>query len=109
MQLHISPSLRHVTVFPGKGVKEFIKVNVGSRRVSYRMLFYSLLFSTFLIRFVFLLTTVDDIDGDVKCSTIGNFLDFTLHLSFLSIYLFLSLIIFHISMYSTFKMKQPHL
>ncbi|XP_021892969.1 probable galacturonosyltransferase 12 isoform X3 [Carica papaya] len=71
MQLHISPSLRHVTVFPGKGVKEFIKVNVGSRRVSYRMLFYSLLFSTFLIRFVFLLTTVDDIDGDVKCSTIG--------------------------------------
>ncbi|KAF2285839.1 hypothetical protein GH714_008341 [Hevea brasiliensis] len=28
-ELHISPSLRHVTVLPGKGVREFIKVNVG--------------------------------------------------------------------------------
>ena len=46
MQLHISPSLRHVTVFPSKGFKEFIKVKVASRRVSYRMLFYSLLFFT---------------------------------------------------------------
>ncbi|KAF3453533.1 hypothetical protein FNV43_RR03973 [Rhamnella rubrinervis] len=71
MQLHISPSLRHVTVFPGKGVREFIKVKVGSRRVSYRMLFYSLLFFTFLLRFVFVMTAVDSIDGESKCSTIG--------------------------------------
>uniref|UniRef100_A0A6N2MUJ4 Hexosyltransferase n=1 Tax=Salix viminalis TaxID=40686 RepID=A0A6N2MUJ4_SALVM len=28
MQLHISPSLRHVTVLPGNGVREFIKVKV---------------------------------------------------------------------------------
>lgn len=71
MQLHISPSLRHVTVLPGKGVREFIKVKVGSRRVSYRMVFYSLLFFTFLLRFVFVLTAVDTIDGETKCSTIG--------------------------------------
>ncbi|XP_057729535.1 probable galacturonosyltransferase 12 [Arachis stenosperma] len=72
MQLHISPSLRHVTVLPGKGLKEFIKVKVASRRVSYRMLFYSLLFFTFLLRFVFVLTSVDGIDGgETKCSTIG--------------------------------------
>ncbi|KAK7324649.1 hypothetical protein VNO77_28378 [Canavalia gladiata] len=71
MQLHISPSLRHVTVFPGKGFKEFIKVKIASRRVSYRMLFYSLLFFTFLLRFVFVLTAVDGIDGENKCSTIG--------------------------------------
>ncbi|KAB2044254.1 hypothetical protein ES319_D01G075800v1 [Gossypium barbadense] len=72
MQLHISPSLRHVTVLPGKGVREFIKVKVGSRKVSYRMLFYSLLFFTFLLRFVFVLSTIDSIDGDhPKCSTIG--------------------------------------
>lgn len=71
MQLHISPSLRHVTVFPSKGFKEFIKVKVASRRVSYRMLFYSLLFFTFLLRFVFVLTAVDGIDGENKCSTIG--------------------------------------
>lgn len=56
---------------PGKGVREFIKVKVASRRVSYRMLFYSLLFFTFLLRFVFVLTTVDSIDGGTKCSTIG--------------------------------------
>ncbi|OMO80562.1 Glycosyl transferase, family 8 [Corchorus capsularis] len=71
MQLHISPSLRHVTVLPGKGVREFIKVKVGARRVSYRMLFYSLLFFTFLLRFLFVLSTVDSIDGQTKCSTIG--------------------------------------
>uniref|UniRef100_A0A2N9J0Y0 Hexosyltransferase n=1 Tax=Fagus sylvatica TaxID=28930 RepID=A0A2N9J0Y0_FAGSY len=71
MQLYISPSLRHITVFPAKGFKEFMKVKVGSRRVSYRMLFYSLLFFTFLLRFVFVLTTVDTIDGESKCSTIG--------------------------------------
>ncbi|XP_014522050.1 probable galacturonosyltransferase 12 [Vigna radiata var. radiata] len=71
MQLHISPSLRHVTVFPSKGFKEFIKVKIASRRLSYRMLFYFLLFFTFLLRFVFVLTAVDGIDGENKCSTIG--------------------------------------
>ncbi|GMJ11494.1 IRREGULAR XYLEM 8, galacturonosyltransferase 12 [Hibiscus trionum] len=72
MQLHVSPSLRHVTVLPGKGVREFIKVRVGPRWASYRMLFYSLLFFTFLLRFIFVLSTVDAIDGDhSKCSTIG--------------------------------------
>ncbi|XP_038689820.1 probable galacturonosyltransferase 12 isoform X2 [Tripterygium wilfordii] len=35
------------------------------------MLFYSLLFFTFLVRFVFVLSTVDSIDGGTKCSTIG--------------------------------------
>ncbi|XP_040990130.1 probable galacturonosyltransferase 12 [Juglans microcarpa x Juglans regia] len=72
MQLYISPSLRHISVFPGKGFKEFIKVKVGSRRVSYRVLFYSLLFFTFILRFAFVFTAVDTIDGDQsKCSSIG--------------------------------------
>ncbi|KAG9454214.1 hypothetical protein H6P81_007118 [Aristolochia fimbriata] len=71
MQLHISPSLRHVTVLPGKGVRDFIKVKVGSRRVSYRTVFYSLLFLTFLLRFVFVLTAMDTIDGETSCSSIG--------------------------------------
>ncbi|XAR67486.1 Polygalacturonate 4-alpha-galacturonosyltransferase [Bertholletia excelsa] len=70
MQLHISPSLRHVTVLPAKGVKELMKVKVGSRRFSYQMLFCSLLFFTILIRFVFV-STMDTIDGQIKCSTIG--------------------------------------
>lgn len=81
MQLHISPSLRHVTVLPGKGVREYIKVKVASRRVSCRMLIYSLLFFTFLLRFVFVLTAVDTIDGESKCSTLGTFiLNFSLFL-----------------------------
>lgn len=70
MQLHISPSLRHLTVSPAKGVREFIKVKIASRRLSYRMLLYSLLFLTFLLRFVFVLTAVDTIDGETNCSTI---------------------------------------
>ncbi|KAK4782541.1 hypothetical protein SAY86_016643 [Trapa natans] len=68
MQLHVSPSLRHVTVLPGKGVKEFINVKIGSRRVSYRVMFYMLLFSTFLLRFLFVMTTVEGIEGESKCS-----------------------------------------
>ncbi|GKA46121.1 probable galacturonosyltransferase 12 [Tanacetum coccineum] len=46
-KLHISPSLRHVTLLPGKGFREFIKVKVGSR------------------------SSVDNIDDQTKCSTIG--------------------------------------
>lgn len=89
MQLHISPSLRHVTVFPGKGVREFIKVKAGSRRVSYRMLFYSLLFFTFLLRFVFVMTAVDSLDGETKCSSIGtNIYIIAFFLFFIFIYLF---------------------
>ncbi|KAL3639927.1 putative galacturonosyltransferase 12 [Castilleja foliolosa] len=71
MQLHISPSLRQVTFLPGKGLREFIKVKIRSRRLSYSMLFYTLLLFTFLLRFVFVLTAVDTIDGDTKCLTIG--------------------------------------
>ncbi|KAK9689076.1 hypothetical protein RND81_09G033900 [Saponaria officinalis] len=73
MQLHISPSLRHVTVFGGKGVREFIKVKGGSRRFSWRMVLCSLLFLTFLLRFVFVLNAVDTIDGLKKCSSFGCF------------------------------------
>ncbi|WMV48798.1 hypothetical protein MTR67_042183, partial [Solanum verrucosum] len=72
MQLLISPSLRHVTVLPAKGFKEFVKVKVGSRRISYLMVFYSLLLFTFLLRFVFMLTAEDTIDGERKCSTLGH-------------------------------------
>ncbi|XP_010267797.1 PREDICTED: probable galacturonosyltransferase 12 [Nelumbo nucifera] len=71
MQLLLSPSLRHVTVLPGKGLREFIKVKVGARRVSYRMIFYSLLLLAFLLRLVFVMTAMDTIDGETKCSTIG--------------------------------------
>ncbi|KAJ8514102.1 hypothetical protein OPV22_004536 [Ensete ventricosum] len=72
MQLHISPSMRHVTVFPGKGVREFIKVKVTSRRLSYKMVIYSLLFITFLLRFIFVLTAMDTIEGETQwCTSLG--------------------------------------
>ncbi|XP_074375428.1 putative galacturonosyltransferase 12 [Apium graveolens] len=71
MQLHISPSFRHVKVLPRKGVTEFIKVKVGSRMLSYRMVIYSLLFLTFLLRFIFVLGAVNTIDGQTKCSSLG--------------------------------------
>ncbi|KAK1325178.1 putative galacturonosyltransferase 12 [Acorus calamus] len=71
MQLHISPSLRHVTFSPGKGVRESIKVKLWPRLVSYRMVFYVLLLTTFLLRFVFVLTAMDTIDGETECSSLG--------------------------------------
>lgn len=73
MQLHISPSMRHVTVFPGKGVRDFIKVKVTPRKLSYRMVFYSLLFVTLLLRFVFVLTAIDTIEGETDCSSLGTY------------------------------------
>ncbi|XP_028548413.1 probable galacturonosyltransferase 12 [Dendrobium catenatum] len=72
MQLHISPSLRHVTVLPGKGVREFIKVKVASRKLSYRMVFYFLLFLTFMLRFVFVLTAMETIEGENECSSLDG-------------------------------------
>ena len=61
-------------MLPGKGVREYIKVKVASRWASYRTLIYLLLFFTFLLRFVFVLTAVDTIDGESKCSTLGTFI-----------------------------------
>ncbi|MED6200397.1 hypothetical protein PIB30_084627 [Stylosanthes scabra] len=73
MQLQISLSLRHVTLLPTKGLREFIRVKVGTaRRLRSRMFFYAVLFFTFLLRFVFVLTAVDTIDGENKCSTIAS-------------------------------------
>ncbi|KAK4752476.1 hypothetical protein SAY87_021274 [Trapa incisa] len=70
MQLHISPSLRHVTMLPAKGVREFINVKIGTRRVSYRMMFYMLLLFTLLLRFLFVMTAVDSIDPrENNCSS----------------------------------------
>ncbi|XP_031499423.1 probable galacturonosyltransferase 12 [Nymphaea colorata] len=71
MQLHISPSLKSVTVSTGKGFRELIKVKAGPRRVSYRTLFYSLLFLTFMVRFVFVITAMDKLDGGGRCSSLG--------------------------------------
>lgn len=53
-------------------MRDFIKVKVSSRRVSYRTVFYSVLFLTFMLRFVFVLTAMDTIDGENKCSSIGT-------------------------------------
>lgn len=86
MQLHISPSLRHVTVLPSKGVREFVKVKIASRRLSYRMLFYSVLFFTFILRFVFVLTAVETIDGETKCSSLGTLLVIWFCFSFFHMY-----------------------
>ncbi|KAK4804418.1 hypothetical protein SAY86_004235 [Trapa natans] len=70
MQLHISPSLRHVTMLLAKGVREFINVKIGTRRVSYRMMFYMLLLFTLLLRFLFVMTAVDSIDPrENNCSS----------------------------------------
>ncbi|XP_074569106.1 putative galacturonosyltransferase 12 [Curcuma longa] len=71
MQFHISSSMRQVTVLPGKGGRELIKWKVASRRLSYKMVFYSLLFMTFMFRFIFVLTAMDSIEGDTKCSSLG--------------------------------------
>ncbi|KAK2380983.1 putative galacturonosyltransferase [Trifolium repens] len=46
-------------------------MRIASRRILYRMLFYSLFFFLFLLGFMFVLTKVGSIDDENKCSNTG--------------------------------------
>ncbi|XP_058184804.1 probable galacturonosyltransferase 13 isoform X2 [Rhododendron vialii] len=59
MQLHISPSMRSITISSSSnGFVDLMKIKVAARHISYRTLFHTILILAFLLPFVFILTAV---------------------------------------------------
>ncbi|CAA6658311.1 unnamed protein product [Spirodela intermedia] len=71
MQVHVLQGRRQLRVIPGKAVRDFINMGVGSGRVSCRKVFYSLLLLLLLLRFSLFFMASDTIEGDAVCSTVG--------------------------------------
>ncbi|KAG9134212.1 hypothetical protein Leryth_025124 [Lithospermum erythrorhizon] len=81
MQLHFSSSTRSITISSSSiskgqcnnngGFGESMKIKVGSPRISYRSLFYTILILAVFLPFVFILTAVVTLEGVNKCSTFG--------------------------------------
>ncbi|KAF2283586.1 hypothetical protein GH714_012083 [Hevea brasiliensis] len=60
MQLHISPSMRSITISSSSsnGFIDLMKIKVAARHISYRTLFHTILILAFLLPFVFILTAL---------------------------------------------------
>ncbi|MBA0589484.1 hypothetical protein Gorai_018230, partial [Gossypium raimondii] len=71
MQLHISPSMRSITISSNNGFTDLMKIKVAARHISYRTLFHTILIVAFLLPFVFILTALVTLEGANKCSSFG--------------------------------------
>ncbi|XP_022774547.1 probable galacturonosyltransferase 14 isoform X2 [Durio zibethinus] len=69
MQLHISPSMRSITISSNNGFIDLMKIKVAARHISYRTLFHTILILAFLLPFVFILTALVTLEGVNKCSS----------------------------------------
>ncbi|CAN6470096.1 unnamed protein product [Victoria cruziana] len=70
MQVHISPSMRTITISTRNGLLDLMKIKVAARHFSYRTLFHTMLILAFLLPFVFILTAVVTLEGVNKCSSL---------------------------------------
>jgi alpha-1,4-galacturonosyltransferase len=73
MQLHISPSMRSITISSSNEFIDLMKIKVAARHISYRTLFHTILILAFLLPFVFILTAVVTLEGVNKCSSFDCF------------------------------------
>ncbi|EOY03608.1 Galacturonosyltransferase 13 isoform 2, partial [Theobroma cacao] len=69
MQLHVSPSMRSITISSNNGFIDLMKIKVAARHISYRTLFHTILILAFLLPFVFILTALVTLEGVNKCSS----------------------------------------
>ncbi|CAN4082663.1 unnamed protein product [Withania somnifera] len=71
MQLHLSPSMRSITISSSSngGYGDLMKIKVAARHFSYRTLFHTILILAFLLPFVFILTAIVTLEGVNKCSS----------------------------------------
>ncbi|CAI0388302.1 unnamed protein product [Linum tenue] len=72
MQLHISPSMRSITISSSNsngGFIDLMKIKVAARHISYRTLFHTILILAFLLPFVFILTALVTLEGVNNCSS----------------------------------------
>ncbi|KAE8655761.1 putative galacturonosyltransferase 13 [Hibiscus syriacus] len=72
MQLHVSPSMRRLTISSNNGFIDLTKIKVAARHISYRTLFHTFLIPAFLLPFVFILTALVTLEGVNKCSSFGR-------------------------------------
>ncbi|CAM8934988.1 unnamed protein product [Rhodiola kirilowii] len=80
MQLHISPSMRSITISSSTGNNnsnnnnngfiDLMKIKVAARHISYRTIFHTVLLLAFLLPFVFILTALVTLEGVNKCSSL---------------------------------------
>ncbi|GMH30208.1 hypothetical protein Nepgr_032051 [Nepenthes gracilis] len=72
MQLHLSPSMRSITISSSNnnGLAELTKVKFAARQISYRTLFHTILILAILLPFVFILTALVTLEGVNKCSSL---------------------------------------
>ncbi|KAH8971409.1 hypothetical protein BDL97_02G140100 [Sphagnum fallax] len=73
MQVHISPSMRRITVSTTTGFLDPMKIKGAARYLSYRCLFWTMLLLVFLLPFVFITSALVTLEGANKCSSIGCF------------------------------------
>ncbi|MFS7970920.1 putative polygalacturonate 4-alpha-galacturonosyltransferase [Helianthus anomalus] len=70
MQLHISHSMRSITISSNNGFTDLMKIKIAARHISYRTIFHTILILAFLLPFVFILTALVTLEGVNKCSSI---------------------------------------
>lgn len=78
MQVHLSPSMKTITISTNNhsnnnngGILDLMKIKVAARHVSYRTLFHTVLILAFLLPFVFILTAVVTLEGVNNCSSLN--------------------------------------
>ncbi|EFJ08407.1 galacturonosyltransferase GAUT12/13/14/15-like protein [Selaginella moellendorffii] len=69
MQVHISPSMRRITISTSNGFLDPLKIKVAARYLSHRCLFWSILFLAFLLPFIFITTALITLEEVNKCSS----------------------------------------
>ncbi|KAF5754962.1 putative polygalacturonate 4-alpha-galacturonosyltransferase [Helianthus annuus] len=69
MQLHLSPSMRSITISSSNGFFDFMKVKIAARHISSRTLFHAVLILACLLPFVFIVTALVTLEGVNKCSS----------------------------------------
>ena len=73
MQLHVSPSMRSITISSSNDfTTDLMKIKLAARHISSRTLFHTILILAFLLPFVFILTALVTLEGVNKCSSIGK-------------------------------------
>lgn len=78
MQVHLSPSMKTITISTNNhsnnnngGILDLMKIKVAARHVSYRTLFHTVLILAFLLPFLFILTAVVTLEGVNNCSSLN--------------------------------------
>ncbi|KAG6551342.1 hypothetical protein Mapa_007128 [Marchantia paleacea] len=70
MQVHISPSMRRITISTTNGFLDPMKLKGAVRYLSYRCLFWTILILVFLLPFLFITTMIATLEGANKCTSI---------------------------------------